>query len=379
MQQHILIGIRHQSSNLTFKKGSLMSHTELVNPVVNHNPLDFLWLELTNQCNLRCVHCYAESGPNAKVSNALSTEEYAQLLVQSFELGCRKVQFIGGEPTLNKDLEKLINVAAEVGYEFIEVFSNLTHLSDELLQCLREHGVRVATSVYAASAEAHDAITKGTGSFARTIANLRKLVALGIGVRVGLIEMAQNAGLTDETLEFLRNQVGVQDIKVDHIRPFGRAGEGDNQMQALCGACAGGTLCIGSDGRVSPCIMSKAWTLGSVRSESFAAIVSSQELTKIRAAIRSATVGEYERDIQELGSNTCEPQNIGCPPLNKPPSKIKTCGPDVGCPPLNQCGPIINKIQSLDSKTCGPDVGCRPLNECGPIINKISSDSIKRQ
>ena len=23
--------------------------------------LDFLWLELTNRCNLRCVHCYTAS------------------------------------------------------------------------------------------------------------------------------------------------------------------------------------------------------------------------------------------------------------------------------------------------------------------------------
>ena len=24
------------------------------------NRLDFLWLELTNRCNLQCVHCYTE-------------------------------------------------------------------------------------------------------------------------------------------------------------------------------------------------------------------------------------------------------------------------------------------------------------------------------
>ena len=55
----------------------------------------FLWLELTNRCNLQCTHCYAESGPDADVSNQLSVGEYEHLLREAFELGCRKVQFIG--------------------------------------------------------------------------------------------------------------------------------------------------------------------------------------------------------------------------------------------------------------------------------------------
>jgi len=51
--------------------------------------------ELTNRCNLQCTHCYAESGPDADVSNQLSVGEYEHLLREAFELGCRKVQFIG--------------------------------------------------------------------------------------------------------------------------------------------------------------------------------------------------------------------------------------------------------------------------------------------
>jgi MoaA/NifB/PqqE/SkfB family radical SAM enzyme len=27
--------------------------------------LSFVWLEVTGKCQLRCPHCYAESGPNA--------------------------------------------------------------------------------------------------------------------------------------------------------------------------------------------------------------------------------------------------------------------------------------------------------------------------
>lgn len=50
---------------------------------------------------------------------------------EAYDLGCRKLQFIGGEPQLNRDFHKLLVTANTIGFEFIEVFSNLTQLDDE--------------------------------------------------------------------------------------------------------------------------------------------------------------------------------------------------------------------------------------------------------
>ena len=118
--------------------------------------LDFLWLELTNQCNLQCSHCYAESGPYAGREDTLVRSQYEALLAEAWQIGCRRVQFIGGEPTLNHDLGDLIRFAADIGYEFVEVFTNLTRLPDELLACFARHHVHVATSVYASRSGTHD-------------------------------------------------------------------------------------------------------------------------------------------------------------------------------------------------------------------------------
>ncbi len=65
--------------------------------------LNFLWLELTTQCNMHCVHCYNESSPTPDRPSLLTSEDYKQVLDDAAALGCRKVQFIGGEPTLRKD------------------------------------------------------------------------------------------------------------------------------------------------------------------------------------------------------------------------------------------------------------------------------------
>ena len=70
--------------------------------------LRFLWLELTNRCNLTCAHCYAESGPRPSRKDALTTADYKRLLEEAAALGCRAVQFLGGEPTLHCGLPELI-------------------------------------------------------------------------------------------------------------------------------------------------------------------------------------------------------------------------------------------------------------------------------
>jgi uncharacterized radical SAM superfamily Fe-S cluster-containing enzyme len=84
-----------------------------------HSPatqtLDFLWLELTNRCNLRCVHCYTESHPHSGDRDVLTTQDYERLMRQAYDLGCRKVQFIGGEPQLNRDFQKLLVTANTIG------------------------------------------------------------------------------------------------------------------------------------------------------------------------------------------------------------------------------------------------------------------------
>ena len=54
--------------------------------------LRFLWLELTNRCNLTRAHCYAESGPRPSRKDALTAADYKRLLEEAAALGCRAVR-----------------------------------------------------------------------------------------------------------------------------------------------------------------------------------------------------------------------------------------------------------------------------------------------
>lgn len=294
-----------------------MNQQDIQNPVRSEG-LGFLWIELTNQCNLACSHCYAESGPDKPREGAMTCRDHEKVLSDAYAVGCRKVQFIGGEPTLNRDLPELIGHASEIGYEFIEVFTNLTRISDELRACFEIYGVHVATSVYAPDPTTHDRITGVPGSFEKTVRNIRQLLSQGTPVRAGFIEMDANAGLYDETKRFLGG-IGIEHVGMDHMRGFGRGSKCEKgELGELCGACGQDTLCVGPDGEVSPCIMSKAWPAGSVLDAAIPEIVSSDTLARIRGDIRLATAHKKE------GPSACDPQ---------------TCNPYASCSPQFGPGP----------------------------------------
>jgi sulfatase maturation enzyme AslB (radical SAM superfamily) len=296
-------------------------------------PLDFLWLELTNQCNLKCLHCYSESGPRSIERNLLDENQYRKLLAEAYEVNCRRVQFIGGEPTLNRSLSRLIDHADELGYEFIEVYTNLVNLSDALLASFVHHHVAIATSVYADTPELHDVITQTPGSHKRTLAHIERLLGKGVPVRVGVIAMEENSSAIDGTFKLLRG-LGVTNIGFDRVRKFGRAqSTSHGSMENLCGNCANHILAIGPDGIVAPCIMSKQWAVGSVLTAPLKQIVVSDRLLRTRQRIADATARNF-------GSDPCEPDR-SCVPNCTPSYNCIPCSPNGSqpCEPSRWCDP----------------------------------------
>jgi sulfatase maturation enzyme AslB (radical SAM superfamily) len=313
--------------------------------------VEFLWLELTNRCNLQCVHCYAESGPNAHSADRLQRGDYERLIDDARELGCRQVQFIGGEPTLNHDLPRFIHSSRQAGYTSVEVFTNLTYLPQALLESFREHDVSVATSFYSARREVHERITKVRGSFDRTVRNIGRVLAAELPLRAGIIEMEENCGQTQATIDYLQT-LGVERVGVDRMRKFGRA-EGNDELSAmseLCGNCASRTLCVGPDGAVSPCIMASRWAVGSVLDQSLAELARSTGLKDLRAAIyqecvvpregRTAAVDDKRLEGSFIGhAGQCQP----CIPYCAPGQQCFPCNPNGGqpCEPNGRpCAPV---------------------------------------
>ena len=290
---------------------------ELVRRPTAYSPaskiLDFLWLELTNRCNLRCVHCYTESHPHSGDRDVLTAQNYDFLMHQAYDLGCRKLQFIGGEPQLNRDFQKLLVSAKEIGFEFIEVFSNLTQLSDDTICYAARHGIRFATSVYSDDAETHDAITRVKSSHARTIGNLKKLIDRGIETRAATIVIDQDQAKVERTKQFLQ-ELGVRRVRSSETREFGRGEQvlaRPARLEGLCGHCWSGKLCIAPDGVAYPCVMARHWPVGNVVEMSLAEIVAGRSLEAMRQTIFDTVWSSEAFGGQEKAKGQKEGQEEG--------------------------------------------------------------------
>ena len=68
--------------------------------------LNFIWIEVVSQCNLRCVHCYAQGFPATTYQPSKS--EILQWMDQAAAMGCKQIQLTGGECTLRADLKNSV-------------------------------------------------------------------------------------------------------------------------------------------------------------------------------------------------------------------------------------------------------------------------------
>ena len=295
--------------------------------------LKHAWIELTYKCDLECIHCYNESGPTRSAEKPLSRNEYTDLLEKLKGLGCRSVQFIGGEPTLHPHLTEFVEAAARLGFDQIEVFSNLTHLSDQLISGLQRAGAVVACSFYSDLPAIHDAITKKKKSHSRTLKNIVRLIDAKVPVRVGIISIkGVNDDRLDETQRYLKS-FGVSNLKIDNVRAIGRSANGEQNrneiVQELCGRCADGSVCIDPDGNVSPCIMSRVWKLGTIRESTIDKMLASRSWKDFAALLGEAQANNKRKmgcsPEDECNPGACHPQ-IGGPPDCMPQN---SCAPDV--------------------------------------------------
>jgi len=281
-----------------------------------------LWLEVTNRCNLACVHCYADASA-AGTHGTLSTAQWQRVITDAASCGVRHVTFIGGEPTLRADLPALIAHATASGLT-TEVFSNLTFVPDRLWACFQANQVSIATSYYSPDPGQHKTIT-GRDTLARTRDNIARALRLGLDVRIGLIGILEDQQATEARAELIALGVQPSRIGYDRLRQVGRGirdpGAGNTPDQ-LCGRCARGVAAISGDGDVWPCVFARWQPLGSILAESMPTV-----LGEPLAAARRALYGPGQ--VTPVARDACSPQDP-CNPNDTPPD---TCGPDIGCKP----------------------------------------------
>lgn len=279
--------------------------------------VEFAWLEITGKCQFKCIHCYANSGPKEE-HGPLTDDQWKQSIDQVRGLGGKMVQFIGGEPLLHPSLPSLIEHARNKDLK-VEVYSNLSFVSDSMWSTLSQEGVSLATSYYSPDATEHDSVTQNRGSHKRTRANIVEAIDRGIPIRAGVIGVLEGQQVEAAQQELV--DLGVQHIGVDYLRQVGRGTRTlEQSVDELCGNCGHGVIAILGNGAVQPCVFSRwgEFTIGNVQEKSLAEILASPQAHKVQKELD---------DAFDNSPTACRPN---CEP-NCSPSAGEPCAPE--CPP----------------------------------------------
>ncbi len=174
------------------------------------------------KCNLRCKHCYSESGPDQ--NGALPLDALTGLLSQAKGIGYSYVGVSGGEPLLWEDLYAFLDSARAIGFS-TSVSTNGTLLDATKAKMLKGRAGIVAVSVDGPP-ERHAALRGSPTAFPRMLEGLAALRDAGVPFSLAFTLTRHNADQVSWLYDFADQQraIGI------HVHPLLEYGAADANL-----------------------------------------------------------------------------------------------------------------------------------------------------
>lgn len=184
--------------------------------------------EITRRCNYHCPFCYCLwHEPTQPMPKEISLERWQEILSQ-IPQEVRYITLTGGEPTLRKDWREIASYARQYHPRTtITLFTNCSRMSEESFAFLKQHKIRMATSLPGLAA--YSTMT-GTRRSSRNVLEWiarGKEMKWGVGVNLTIAKPNQQ-----EALEMLAAVVvaGAAAVSVVPMMCTGRAMEHTHWM-----------------------------------------------------------------------------------------------------------------------------------------------------
>jgi radical SAM protein with 4Fe4S-binding SPASM domain len=214
--------MQHRNASPADIPSRFLAFSGMYRPVVFWN--------LTDRCNLRCVHCYNRSEPGSSSEGELSTAEALGLIDDLAEMHIPLILLTGGEPLMRTDIWELAQHAKKRGIK-MALSTNGTLITTDVARRVRESGIEYAgISLDGAQALTHDRFRNSPGAFNRTMAAFASCREAGLrcGVRVTLT--TKNCGELEDIID-LALSLGASRFCLYWLVPTGRGIESYEWLQ----------------------------------------------------------------------------------------------------------------------------------------------------
>ena len=170
-------------------------------------------LELTNRCNLRCRHCFAE---RHAATGELSWAVLETVLREGKDCGIDQLCFSGGEPTLHRQFQAVVNRVCEAAYRFSMVTNGLNfHTIWPLLVRHRAWFHGVTFSLDGACEATHDRL-RGNGSYRQVMRAATLCAFKDLPFTFNMVLTAENRREVEEMID-LGARVGSRGVRFGHL------------------------------------------------------------------------------------------------------------------------------------------------------------------
>ncbi len=189
------------------------------------HPLRYLFFEITQKCNLDCLHCGSDCGKRP-LDNELTAEEWLQFISRLASHYPKKTKpflvFTGGEPLLHNNLYDILGAAHQSGFSFGMVTNGFA-LDAKAADRLVSFGIFSLTVSLDGLEKSHDRLRGRSGSFKRAEQALRLIASRP--VRMPDVVTCVHPGNLSELQALLKviQNTGIRRWRLFNIFPKGRA------------------------------------------------------------------------------------------------------------------------------------------------------------
>jgi radical SAM protein with 4Fe4S-binding SPASM domain len=197
------------------------SYFGIKKPLSIYAPFLVVW-DFTHKCNLKCKHCYSDSGGIRE--EELTTSQALAIVDQLADAGITALAFSGGEPLTRRDFFEVARHAADRGL-YVSIATNGTLLTKENVQKLKQARINyVDISVDGATAKTHDEFRGVQGAFEKAIAGLKNCVEADLCVCIATTATKSNFDEMPAIID-LAEEIGAERFTYFNFIPTGRGKE----------------------------------------------------------------------------------------------------------------------------------------------------------
>ena len=184
-------------------------------------PVVIVW-NVTNKCNLHCLHCHQASTSSLK-EGELTTNEAFKIIDHLSNTGLSILTFSGGEPLVRRDIYELIQRATDNGI-YCTIASNGILMKPETIKNLSNAGIkRVEIGLDGAKPETHNFLRNKKGSFNTTVKGINNCKEYGNFEEVAVTTTLYKSNVSEiPQIVDLAESLGATRFYLNRLIPAGR-------------------------------------------------------------------------------------------------------------------------------------------------------------